>query len=183
MDYQLQTLYLKEEEFNHLREIIKTLLGVEVKNNKNRMQHIVDAKMIFANILHDKGYGCSVISRYLGMNHGTIIHYFKKFPWYLKTEVATKNNYERIKSEFLKEYDPIYYLSENELKKEVISLRIENKELSSDLESVSSKLQSLQKKENRLTDIYKLVEERTRPDYEEKVYNKMIRFYNGVYDK
>ena len=183
MDYNLQTLYLKEEEFSHLREIVKTLSGVEIKDNKNRMQHIVDSKMIYANILHEKGYGCSVIARYMGMNHATILHYFKKFPWYLKTDVPLKNKYERIKSEFNKEYDPVYYLSENELKKEVFSLRIENELLSSELEKLTSDLSVFHKREGRLQNIYKVIEERTRIGSEDKILNKLIRFYNGVYDK
>ena len=146
------------------------------------MQHIVNAKMIFANILHEKGYGCSVIARYLGMNHATILHYFRKFPWYKKTDVVLRNNYERIKSEFMKEYDPVYYLSENELKKEVFSLRIKNKELSSDLERTQNSLVRIKKKEDRLQNLYKLIEERTRLGTEEEVLHKLIRFYNGIYD-
>jgi hypothetical protein len=74
--------------------------------------------MIYANVLRECGYGCSVISKSILMNHATILHYFKTFPFYIKTDVVLRNNYERIKSEFNKEYDPVYYLSENELKNE-----------------------------------------------------------------
>ena len=157
-------------------------MGVEVKKNRNRMQHIVDAKMIFATILHEKGYGCSAIAKYLEMNHATILHYFKRFPWYIKTDIPLKNNYERVKSEFNKEYDPVYYLSENELKKEVFSLRIKNKELSSELNMVKNAFSKMKDRDSRYQDIYKLIEERTRAGTEEEVLHKLIRFYNGLYD-
>ena len=145
------------------------------------MQHIVEAKMIFSTILNESGYGCSIIARYLEMNHATVLHYFKRFPWYIKTDVVLKNKYERVKSEFNKEYDPVYYLSENELKKEVFSLRIKNKELSSQLDKVEKDFAKMKDRKSRYENIYKLVEERTRTGTEEEVHNKLIRFYNGVY--
>ena len=116
------------------------------------------------------------------MNHATILHYFKRFPWYIKTDIPLKNNYERVKSEFNKEYDPVYYLSENELKKEVFSLRIKNKELSSELNRVKNAFSKMKDRDSRYQDIYKLIEERTRAGTEEEVLHKLIRFYNGLYD-
>ena len=76
----------------------------------------MNAKMIYAEVLRDLGYGCSIIAKSLKMNHATILHYFKVFPGYIASDSLLRNNYERIKSEFDKEYDPIYYLSDNELK-------------------------------------------------------------------
>ncbi len=117
------------------------------------------------------------------MNHATILHYFKTFPFYVKTDVALRNNYERIKSEFNKEYDPVYYLSENELKNEVFSLKIKNKDLSSDLETCKSRLTELEKHKASFESIFKLIEERTRPGTEEHVLKKLNHFFNGVYTK
>ena len=37
-------------------------------------------------------------------------------------------------------------------------------------------------RDSRYQDIYKLIEERTRAGTEEEVLNKLIRFYNGLYD-
>jgi len=171
------------EQFSHLKEIIKTILNVDVKKDRNRMQHTVNCKMIYANVLRECGYGCSVISKSIAMNHATILHYFKTFPFYIKTDVVLRNNYERIKSEFNKEYDPVYYLSENELKNEVFSLKIKNKDLSSDLETCQSRLTELINKEGRLEDIFKMIDERTRPGTEDHVLKKLNHFFNGVYTK
>jgi hypothetical protein len=44
MNQELETLYLKVEQFSHLREIIKTILNVDVKKDRNRMQHTVIVK-------------------------------------------------------------------------------------------------------------------------------------------
>lgn len=119
----------------------------------------------------------------MGMNHASILHYFKKFPWYLKSEAALRNNYERIRSEYFKEYDPVYYLSENELKKEVYSLRFENKKLSSKLDVVVDELATVRRKEERLGEIYQMISLRTRPNTEADILNKLNRFYNGVYNR
>jgi hypothetical protein len=183
MNQELETLFLRGEQFSHLKEIIKTILNVDVKRDRNRMQHTVNCKMIYANILKECGYGCSVISKSIVMNHATILHYFKTFPFYVKTDVALRNNYERIKSEFNKEYDPVYYLSENELKNEVFSLKIKNKDLSSDLETCQSRLTELEKHKARFETIFKLVEERTKPGTEDHVLKKLNHFFNGVYTK
>jgi hypothetical protein len=180
MSNELKTLYVKEEHFSHLREIVKIITGVEVRKNKSRIQHIVDSKMIFSNILHERGYGCSIIARYLVMNHATVLHYFKRFPWYLQTDAILRNKYERIKSEFNKEYDPVYYLSENELKKEVFSLRFENKELSSELKEVKNRVKELTSIEERFSDIFKMVKERTKDGKEKEVLKKLNAIYNGI---
>jgi hypothetical protein len=180
----VEILMRREQEISFLREIIKTLLGVDVKTNRTRVRDVVNAKMIYSWILHNEcGMGCSVIAKSLVMNHATVLHYFKTVPWYLKTDLTLHRNYERIKSEFLQEYDPVYYMSEIELKKELISLRIENKDLSSRLSKLTTKLESLKKESNKLPKLIKIVKERTRPGTEEMIAHRMNQFYNGVYDK
>ena len=65
----------KHEEFSYLKTIIRDLLGVDVLEDKSRVQQVVNAKMIYAYILKEKGYGCSVIAKSMGMNHATVLHY------------------------------------------------------------------------------------------------------------
>jgi hypothetical protein len=52
------------------------------------MQHTVNCKMIYANILRECGYGCSVISRSITNEPRNYLHYFKTFPFYIKTDVS-----------------------------------------------------------------------------------------------
>ena len=80
----------KHEEFSYLKTIIRDLLGVDVLEDKSRVQQVVNAKMIYAYILKEKGYGCSVIAKSMGMNHATVLHYFKTIPWYLTWNTKKK---------------------------------------------------------------------------------------------
>jgi hypothetical protein len=140
--------------------------------------------MIYAYILHKNcGMGCSVIARSMNCNHATVLHYFKNIPWYLKTDLGLHRSYERIKSEFLEEYNPVYYMTEIELKKELISLRIENKKLSSQLSKSSKELIKAKESKERFPSLVQIVMERTRPETEAMVAHRLNQFYNGVYDK
>jgi len=73
-------------------------------------------------------------------------------------------------------------LSENELKKELFSLRFDNKKLSSQLSKVEDQLANVTRREDRLGEIFQLITERTRPNTEPTILSKLRRFYNGVYD-
>lgn len=163
--------------------MIKTILGVDVRKERKRYHNIVNAKIIYSQILHEAGYGCSVIAKSMIMNHATVLHYFRKFPWYVKTDVQLRNNYEKCKSEFNRVYDPIYYLTENELKKELISLRIEKEKLSSELEKLNAIVTESEVKSARLTPLFNIVEQRTRVGTEEEILRRLNQFYNGVYNK
>jgi len=163
--------------------VIKTILGVDVRKERKRYHNIVNAKIIYSQILHEAGYGCSVIAKSMIMNHATVLHYFRKFPWYVKTDVQLRNNYEKCKSEFNRVYDPIYYLTENELKKELISLRIEKEKLSSELEKLNAIVTESEVKSARLTPLFNIVEQRTRVGTEEEILRRLNQFYNGVYNK
>tara|TARA_R110000744_G_scaffold257092_2_gene372524 strand:+ start:442 stop:936 length:495 start_codon:yes stop_codon:yes gene_type:complete len=163
--------------------VVKTMLGVDVRKERKRYHNIVNAKMIYSQILHESGYGCSVIAKSMIMNHATILHYFKKFPWYIKTDVQLRNNYEKCKVEFNRVYDPIYYLTENELKKELISLRIEKEKLSSELEKLNAIVIESEIKSERLKPLFDMVEQRTRVGTEENIIHRLNQFFNGVYNR
>jgi hypothetical protein len=174
---------LKDEHFAHLKTLIKNLFGVQIAKDRGRNHYLVNVKMIYAQILFEAGYGCSAISKSMNMHHATILYYFKNFKWYIKTDPQLHNNYSICKSEFNKTYDPTYYLSEHELKKEVISMKIEKELLSSELETVHSKLNKAEEREMRFKKLFDLIEERTKVGTEETVLYKLNQFYNGVYNR
>tara|TARA_R100000935_G_C2831725_1_gene165483 strand:+ start:484 stop:1059 length:576 start_codon:yes stop_codon:yes gene_type:complete len=180
-------LMKKQDEFGFLKRIIETNLGICVETNRSREREVVNAKMIYAYILQGKGYGCSAISKSIRMNHATVLHYFKTVPFYLKGDIHLRKSYERIKSEYASEYDPVYYLSENELKKELITLRNEKELLSLELEQLKSQVHAekleAKKMDSRFSFLYKMVSERTRLGSEDEVLRRLNQFYNGVYDK
>ena len=178
-----ETVSLKDEHFAHLKTLIKNSLGVQIAKDRGRERYRVNAKMIYAQILFEAGYGCSAISKSMNMHHATILYYFKNFKWYIKSDPQLSDNFGKCKSEFNKTYDPTYYLSEYELKKELISMKIEKELLSSELETVQSKLSKAQERDNRFKKLFDLIEERTKVGTEENVLYKLNQFYNGVYNR
>lgn len=179
----MEILMKKEQEIGFLQEIIRTHLGVEVRNNPCRVRQVVNAKMIYASLLHDhSGMGCSVIAKSIGMNHASILYYFRNIKGFLKSDALLSRSYQRIKSEFLTEYNPVYYMTEIELKRELISLRIENKNLSSSLSKSTDDLSKLQKDNDRVLPLINMIKQRTRKGSEKKIEQKLNQFYNGVYD-
>jgi hypothetical protein len=73
-------------------------------------------------------------------------------------------------------------MSDIELKKEIVSLRVRIISLSSSLESAESEIESLNDRDQLRHPLHKMVKERTRVGTEEDVLVKLNKFYNGVYD-
>ncbi len=173
---------IQRKEFQHLRVLIEAILGINVRDEQSRKQEVVNARMIYANILKEQGFGCSVIAKSIRKTHATVIHYFKQFEWYTQSDDQLNNNFKRIKREYRKEYDPIQEMSDAELKKELSSLRTENKKLYSEQQFLTLELTEEKKKNKRLYSIFSLIEERTKIGSEDDVLRKLNTFYNGVYD-
>lgn len=175
------TTETSNKEFTYLKSVIQDVLGVDVSEDKRRNREVVDAKMIYAYILQDKGYGCSDISRSIDMHHSSILHYLKGIGFYIKVDRKISSKYEMCKEEYYKEYDPIKYLSSVDLKKELISLRIENKLLSSTSRELRAELEGVNEMQKRLGPLYNIVRERTRIGTENNIVSELNKFYNGVY--
>jgi len=73
-------------------------------------------------------------------------------------------------------------MSDTELKKELFSLRTQNKKLYSAKQFLTSELAEEKTKNKRLRNIFSLIEERTRVGSEDDILKKLNTFYNGVYD-
>ena len=164
----------------HLRDIIRIVLGVDVRNAKSRHRHVVNARMIYAHILYKGGWGYSSIGRAMVKHHATIIHYVKNFDNYLMSDPELRRSYTEIKNSFDGEITDQLYLSEDELKKELILLRKENKSLSLHITNLEEELRSDVYNNKRLKDIYKIVEQRTNIGTEEEVKWAINRMYNGL---
>lgn len=164
----------------HLRDIIRIVLGVDVKNAKSRHRHVVNARMIYAHILHRGGWSYSSIGRAMVKHHATIMHYVKNFDNYLMSDPELRRSYVEIKNSFDGDITDQLYLSEDELKKELILLRKENKSLSLKLIEIEEQLKSVISNRQRLGEIYKIVEQRTNVGTEEEVKWAINRMYNGL---
>lgn len=164
----------------HLRDIIRVVLGVDVRNAKSRHRHVVNARMIYSYILYKKGWGYSSIGRAMLKHHATIIHYVKHFDHYLKSDPELKKSYIEIKNSFDSESAEQFNLSEDELKRELILVTKENKSLSLKIVELEEKLNSILDNKNRFEEIYKIIEERTKVGQEEEVMWAINRMYNGI---
>jgi hypothetical protein len=154
-----------------LRDLIKSLLKVDVKLSRTRKREVVNARMIYSYILRNCGWGYSAIGRSVVKDHATIMHYVRCFENYMKSDSELRNSYNLILSEFNSRDQSVVFLTEDELKKK-LSLKIIdlNKELKSRVE-----------KDDRLENIYKIITQRTIKGQEDKIESLINRMYNGVY--
>jgi hypothetical protein len=165
----------------YLREVIKIVLGVDVKTAKSRKRMVVNARMIYSYILHKNGWGYSAIGKCLVKHHATIIHYVKNFENYKKGDLDLRRQYIEVKNSFSEGiFNEVSNLSEDELKKELILLTNKNKSLSLYITELEEKLKSVVYNNKRLNDIYKIIEERTKVGAEENVKWAINRMYNGI---
>lgn len=170
-------------EFNptqHLRDVIRIVLGVDVRNAKSRHRHVVNARMIYAHILHKGGWTYSSIGRTMVKHHATIIHYVKNFDNYLMSDPELRKSYFEIKNSFDGEIADQIYLSEDELKKGLILLRKENETLYLRVVELEEQLKSVISNRERLSEIYKIVEQRTKVGSEDEIKLIINRMYNGL---
>lgn len=166
--------------FTHLSKSIKSVLGVDLKKARTRKRNVVNARMIYSYILHTKGWTYSSIARSLNKNHATIIHYVKNFNHYLMSDPELRKTYTLILNTFSEDLSDLFYLSEDELKKELILLREQNKILSLRVVELEDDLNSALSRNERLKDIYKVIEERTKVGQEEEMMWSINRLYNGI---
>lgn len=121
------------------------------------------------------------------MNHATILHYNRNIVFYLKTDSNLRYNYSLVESEYNSEFITTSELTIEEIKNELISLRVENKSLHStisNLEEENKKLQTEKDifgRQERMTEIFEVVRQRTKIGSEDKLLKKLNIFYNGVY--
>jgi hypothetical protein len=147
-------------------------------------------------VLRKDGFGCSDIGRSICKNHATVLHYWKNFDGFLKSDKTFRETFALISKRYTDDYDYVLDMSYEEIKKEAFTLRIENKKLNSETDRLQLELHSVkeslkviqeqtQKKieqEERLNKIYTVIKQRTKNGTEEKVLNKINNLYNGIYD-
>jgi len=172
----------KTKKATELRSLIEGILGVNVRDDKSRRREVVNARLIYSNILREEGFKCVEVGRFLRKDHTTVLHYWKTFDAVVETDVIVRLNYEKIKEMYDNDIEDIHSLSTGQLKKEVYTLRNELKKVNSENRKLTSKLTERRETQERLKQIMSLVKERTRVGSEEQVYKKLLTLFNGVYD-
>ena len=64
------------KEKDSLKDIVEAVFRTDIMSSR-RYQSIVEARMVFAKILVDRGHSLSSIGKYINKNHATIIYYNK----------------------------------------------------------------------------------------------------------
>ena len=162
-----------------VRASVNLHFGVDISNPTRTRNH-VNARMTFAYFMRKKGYSFTRIGAMLGKDHATIIHYLKNIEWYMKTDVEFREKFNLAYEDCYIEDATIHLLNEDELIKEVFSLRKEIKSLHSQIDSLKLEQLETKKESNRLKPIIDMINQRTRVGTEELVYNKLNVMYNGI---
>ena len=98
---------------------------------------------MFSKLLFKKGYGCFAISKMLNLTHATVLNYFNNFNWFYKTDKEFAESYEQFYEQMRNSSIVYTEMNEFELKKELILLQSEIKNLylrNRELENQNKKL-------------------------------------------
>jgi len=170
---------MRHQRLLKLEIVVNSVFMVNVKE-KCRQRDIVNARIIFSKIAREHFYKFTEIGRFLGVNHATIIHYIKSFDNYSATDKALTRNYTECVNMFNDDTFDVNISLEDNLKKQVISLKKQINSLNSEL--TLSKTSNSSSDVIRLLDLFKMVKDRTRVGTEDFIKTKLNSFYNGVYD-
>tara|TARA_R110002020_G_scaffold266429_5_gene481324 strand:+ start:259 stop:699 length:441 start_codon:yes stop_codon:yes gene_type:complete len=96
---------------------------------KCRTSPYIKARCMFSKLLFKRGFGCYAISKMLNMNHATVLNYFNNFNWFYKTDKEFAESYEQFYEQMRSSSIVYTQMNEYELKKELLLLQTENKNL------------------------------------------------------
>jgi len=157
-----------------LLNLIEEKIGVDV-TQKTRDMHVVRARYIFCKILIDEGNVKSRVSKMVGKDHATVLHYMREWDGYYSSSSVLREQYTLI----LDSYDAVVntnvMLTKSELLQRVDELENENLRLSlraSKYEDAADKI--------KFKSLHKLIDERTKDGQEELLWRRLNAIYNGI---
>lgn len=170
-------------EMTQLKFIIEYVFEVDILNRVRKRQY-VDARMVFAKILQNEGYGSTSIAKFLKKDHATIIHYFKSVNSILKFDQLLMDRYLYAKDMYLnKKETPTYSekkpLLTNKEKKQQIKIIGLNNEIDK-LMAEKSNLMTIVNKQKRLAEIIEFIDKKTPHGHEYYVMRKLNAMFNGI---
>jgi hypothetical protein len=164
-------------EIEKLKDIIGVVFGVDVDSSSRTMPHPY-ARAAFSKILRTRGYTLAYIGGMIGKSHATIIHYIKRWEEEVETNAQLRIKYQEIQDKLIENVDPIHTLSAFELKKQVMSLRKENKKLYLE----KSQMLYVINEDSMYMDIVELIRDRIGSGDKEKLKQTLKRYFNGVHE-
>ncbi len=170
-----------QTEINAAKSIVEKLLCVKI-NNKSKRAALVEARMIYSSLLKAKGYSLNEIGAPIGKDHATIYWYLGNIDSFMKDQsfaykhkLCKDSFFSEKNISLIKDFDKLE--KELNLAKDMINDLInENKKLITE----NKKLIHNQEKTKRLSDIIKLINERTPLEQEFFVRDKINTMFNGI---
>jgi len=168
------------DEFNVMREAIEEVFELDLFSTV-RQRKYVNARMIFSKSMCDRGHTRTDVAKYLKKNHATVIHYLKYFEGYLATDIEFKRKYRDCTLTYRNKFEPVQKMNKSRMEQKLIELRNDNEDLRGKVESLMSQIKILNREEDRFSEIYDVIHDRTRRGTEEMVKNKLNKMFNGLY--
>lgn len=150
---------VKKSDIETLRSIVEMVMAVELMAN-NRKRCVVEARMIYADILRECNYSLNRIGMSLKKDHTTIMHYINKLKGLLETDGEILRKYYKCRELFMKERQPETYQAKEDLMGQIISL-------SNKLDIMIVENDRLKRENERLI---------KQPNVDEKRLNRIVKF-------
>ncbi len=163
------------EDCNDLKAIVEKVFDVDIRNKK-RERNIVEARMIFSKILHEKGLPLVFLGRYINKSHATIIHYVKTADKLFSVYPDFAKKYNTCNDYFSNGGLPTYYMSPRGMRNTISVLR----KRITELQEENNTTIRISKRYSRLMDILELLDKKVKVGDEEKVRLMINKMLNGL---
>lgn len=176
---QLNKQNVTEKDTESLKEIINGVFSVNIMK-KSRELKFVDARLVYAKILRDRGYTLKSIGKSIGKDHTTVIHYMSQVDHVLKHDLQLMEKYLICKDSFIKGRDELFQNSnELDLQMTIINLKSHIDELILERSTVLK----MDEKYKRLRKIIDIVEKRTPKGDEAFIERQVNNMFNGFTER
>lgn len=172
-----------ESEMKSLKEIVNKVFEVDIMK-KYRYRKFVDARMVFAKILRDRGYTITSIGRFIKKDHTTILHYNVNFDIIINQDAKLRDRYSVCLNSFLQDREPIVQsFTDKQLYNEVRKLNEQIVNLNGQIERISNDKESLSKmlsRKTRFDEVLNVMDEKTPLGREQLVIDRVKRMFNDL---
>lgn len=164
--------------FQDIKAIVEMVMEADIFVN-NRKRNVVEARMIIASMLRDMGYSLNAIGNLLNKDYTTIIHYNKKLLSLFDVDKVLLMKYLKCKEMIIVKEQPVNLVEEPDYKVEYHNLvkRIDILQKENEILR-DERAELLKSQNNRLSSIFKLIEENTMRGYENTMERKLKKFFN-----
>jgi hypothetical protein len=181
----MKNLINKETQTIILKQIVSEIFDVDILD-KRRIRNVVDARGVYSKILKDKGFTLVFIGQSLNKDHSTIINCLNNTEFFIEHDNNIKQKYYICLSRFhqalgITELDTLSDLSEYQLKKEIIKLRLELRDLADSYDELSNKYTIDAKKHSKYEYIYQMISTRCKDSYLYMVERKVNQILNTLH--